>query len=502
MNKRLPEEIFSIVKKLDKAEIKAFETYSIRKKPEDGKEHKYIKLFKLYLKQVGELEFVEGNILKEAKNISGSIDDLNQKLHGEILKFLGLALKEKQTDETERTISNLLDISIALHEKRLYSLSARNFLKAIRLLQQEQDPQLKENLLYLSLKAYSWVFIIKFKGKLTEEESAEFDEFNKFMQPFSQIARNAYSALTQSGRENALQDESFDRATFYSLLNIYFREKQVFESNFTQRGNHDLFPIADMLKGEYKKYGNSDKIAEKAENSIIDAESFYFQLERLYRAVVANDRVNFDQAFNSIRSRLFPGFSLVEFNADLLLYVYRQLFELKTLFTLQNNQPPFDTHDLRELETISRTKMHLFHNSEISDFSLRIELNSFVVLFMERKYEDLLKGINKFEKHTKKELLKEYFIDIKLMAIICRLQTGGAADEELDTRIDYYENYTKKYPTSEFHKKFDGFIRAFISASVGDRKKVCEKYLAKLEKSKETFNHFHALYLHWVKGNL
>ncbi len=65
--------------------------------------------------------------------------------------------------------------------------------------------------------------------------------------------------------------------------------------------------------------------------------------------------------------------------------------------------------------------------------------------------------------------------------------------------FDYYENYTKKYPTSSFHKKFDGFVKAFLKSGTNERKKVCQKYLSKLENSKETFNHFHALFLHWVK---
>ena len=174
MNKHLAEEIFSIVKKLDKSERKAFENYSLKKKPEDGSEHKYIKLFKLYFKQVGKLDFDEAIIVQEAKNISPSINDLNQKLQGELLKFLGYNLKEKDSDKLEQKISNLLDTSIALYEKRLYILSAKNFLIAIRLLKDEKDLNLKEHLLYLSLKAYSWVYTIKFRGKLSKNETGIF----------------------------------------------------------------------------------------------------------------------------------------------------------------------------------------------------------------------------------------------------------------------------------------------------------------------------------------
>lgn len=499
MNKRLPEEIFSVVKRLDKKEVKSFEAYSLKKAPEDGKEHKYIKLFKLYLRQVGELEFDEVALKKESKPISASLNDLHQKLHEELLKFIGQSYREKSTDRIDKIIENELDISIALFEKRLFALSAKTFLNAIRQLKQVQDLNMKEHLLYVSLKAYAWVYTVRYRSKLTNEELQEFDEFHKYLQPFSQIARNAYSALAEANKEESLNNENFNKATFYSLLNIYFRERKEFESLFSQRGNDMLFSVSALVKGRYKNHGNHDNNAEQAENSIIDAETFYFQLERLYRAILANDPFEFDQAFNSIRNKLFHHFSLSKFNADLLLYVYRQLFELKTIFTLQNNQQPLDIHGLRELETFSRSKMALFQDSEIGDLAIRLELNSFVILFLENNFKELLQRIKAFEKSNKKDLYKDYFIDIKLMGIISRLESGMGVDEDLDSQIDYYENYTKRYPTSVFHKKFDGFINAFLKVGSNERKNVCKKYLSKLEASKETFNHFHALFMYWLK---
>lgn len=499
MNKRLPEEIFNIVKRLDKKEIKSFEAYSLKRKPEDGKDHKYIKLFKLYLKQTRELEFNEATILKESKSFTSSLGDLNQKLHEELLKFLGHNLREKSTEQVDRLINQKLDISIALFEKRLYALSADTFLEAIRLIKEVANLQLKEHLLYVALKAYAWIFSIPYRGKLTEDERKEFEEFQEYLRPFSQIARSAYAALTETQKEESLDNENFNKATFYSLLNIYFRERKEFESVYSKRGNDFIFPVTEILKGRYKKYGNKDNITEQAEDSIIDAESYFFQLERLHRAVVSNDSTEFDQAFGSIRNKLFPAFSLTNFNADLLLFVYRQLFELKTIYTLQNNKLPLDIYGLKELETFSRSKMHLFHESEIDDFGLRVELNSFVVLFLEENYKELLKRVAKFEKAVKGDVYKDYYIDVKLMAIICRMEAGGAADEELDNRIDYYETYTKRYNTSEFHKKFDGFLRAFLKAGAGtERKNVCKKYHDKIDRSRETFNSFHAIFMHWL----
>jgi len=501
MNKRLPEEIFTMLQKLEKPEYKAFESYANKKSPLDGKDHKYIKLLKLYLKQVDELELDEERIVKEAKKITSSLPDLNQKLHEELIKFIVHNWSEKSSNETEQKISELLDTSIALFQKGLFNLSASKFLDAITMLKEIQNENMKESLLYLSLKAYSLFYTIRWRAKLNDAEVKEFDSFQEFIHPFSQIARNVYSVLLEKNRELSLRDQSFDQSTFYSLLNIYFRERNTFENTFKDKGNHNLFPIASLLKGRYKNYGNEDKTAEKAEDSLIDAESFLFQIERLYSAVVANDSMEFDRAFDSIRHKLFPSFSLPSFNADLLLFVYRQMFELKTIFTLQNNEKPNDYYELRELEKISREKIGLFHKGEVKDFALRVELNSFVILFLEGNYGELLDRISEFEKSTKKDIYQENYIDVRLMDIICRFEAGGVADEELDKRIKYYETYTKRYNTSEFHKKFDGFLKMYLNAASGkERKEKCIKYLSKIEKSKETFNHFQVVFTHWLKN--
>jgi hypothetical protein len=82
---------------------------------------------------------------------------------------------------------------------------------------------------------------------------------------------------------------------------------------------------------------------------------------------------------------LFPHFAELDFNADLLLFLYRQLFELKIIYTLNGNKEPFDFNGIREMESLSRAKMNLFYENEITDFGLRIELNSLIILFLEKR---------------------------------------------------------------------------------------------------------------------
>lgn len=501
MNKYLAEEIFDIVKRLDQAELKSFKSFSQKKKPHDGKEHKYMELFKLYLKQKDALEFEEAVIIKGSKQLTASIHDLNQKLHEELLKFLAHDHREKSTDELEGKISELLDTSIALYEKRLYRLSAKSFSQVIRLLQSVEDLNFKENLLYLAIKAYSRVLSIRYNGKLSGEELKEFDAFYDYVRPFAQLARNTYNVFSQTGYEESLDNGHFNNATFYALLNIYFREHQEFEALYHGRGNDPLFSFSHLLNDSSGKYDTPDRNAEQAKEAIIDTASYFFQLERLHRSIAVNDSTEFNQAFSSITNKLFMAFSPAGFNADLLLFMYRQLFELRTLYTLQDNQQPLDTYDLREIEMLSRSKMHFFHESEMEDFALRVELNSLIILFLESRYKELLKRLLQFEKEIKGQVDKPYYIDARLLIILCKMETGGSADEDLENRITYYENYFKHYPdrASLFHKKFKGFLHAYLKEAYHDQKKVCTRYLAKLEASKETFNHFHAVFLHWLK---
>lgn len=498
MFNKLPEEIFSMVKRLDKSEIKSFQTFAQRKKPSDIKGHKYIQLFDLYLKQKNEPEFSEAIIKKESKNLTDSLPDLNQKLHEELLKFLMHNYREKGTEIRERKIEDLLDTSLALYEKKLFKLSADKFLEAIVLLKEEKDLNVSERILYLALRSYSWIITMKYSGKLSEEEQAYFDLVHDDFKGFSQIARQALSALKDSGQEMTFEHENFSKSAFYALLNIYIREQKEFESILSSKGNTNLFPMFMAIKDSHKKNGGSDPKIEQSENAIIDAESFYFQLERLYGALVTNEPFEFNATVNNIQQKLFGHLTLPVFNADLILFVYRQLFELKTLFTLQNNQQPLDIFGLKEIDKFTKDGMHLFYESEIADLALRIELNTFIIRFLEGNYKDLLSTLLKFEKEIKKERLKDYFIDVKLLIILCKMEVERA-DEDLDDRIENYENHTKRLKLGEFHKKFDGFLIQYRNAPYNERKKICSKYLKTLESSKETFNHFHAVFLQWLK---
>ncbi len=496
MFNKLPEEIFSMVKRLDQSEVKSFKTFAQRKKPSDSKGHKYIQLFDLYLKQKKELEFSESTIKKESRTLTDSLPDLNQKLHEELLKFLMQNFREKGTDAIERKVEDLLDTSFALYEKKLFKLSAEQFLEAITILKNVTDLNLTERILYLALKAYSWIITIKYAGKLSEEEQAFFDIIHADYMGFSQIARQAYSALKNSEQDTKMANVNFNKAAFYALLNMYFRERREFDEILNGKGNMSLFPIETILN--LKKYGGNDPKISQAENSIIDASTFFFQLERLYAALIVNEPFEFDSTLSNIQQKLFGHFTLPVFNADLVLFISRQLFELKTLFTLQSNQPPNDLFGLKNLDKITKDNMHLFYESEIDDMALRIEMNTFVIRFLENNFKTLLPNLLKFEKEIKKERLKDYFIDIKLMIILCKMEVERA-DEDLDDRIESYENYTKRLNASKFHEKFDGFLIQYRNAAFNDRKKVCSKYLKTLEASRETFNHFHAVFLRWLK---
>ena len=99
----------------------------------------------------------------------------------------------------------------------------------------------------------------------------------------------------------------------------------------------------------------------------------------------------------------------------------------------------------------------------------------------------------------------DYFADAKLMIILSILETGKEVGD-LEKRITYYENYTKKYRVSLFHQKFDGFLIAYqregFNRSLQKTKDLFKRYQDLLSSSMETFNPFHHLFLWWLKSKV
>ncbi len=96
---------------------------------------------------------------------------------------------------------------------------------------------------------------------------------------------------------------------------------------------------------------------------------------------------------------------------------------------------------------------------------------------------------------------KDYFLDVILMGILGRIKSGRLRDE-LDKQVTYYENFIKHYGGSEFHRKFSSLIKEYLDVGYNERKDVCKKRYLKVESSKETFNHFHSVFLHWLKQEI
>ena len=499
MNKRLASEILSIAKKINKDEAKAFYKYSLRKEPSNGKEHRYVKLFKLYQKQTDNLDIEENVLKKEAALFTKSLDDLNQKLHAELIKFIAENYREVNSDETEAKIEEFLDNGAALFEKGLYSISIKNILSAVDLLKEVHKENLKERTLYLSLRAFALLMQVRYRVELNKKDERTIEEFELIIRPFTNIARNSYYALAESDKVDSFNNEDFNKSTFYGLLNIYNHERVLFEYDLKGRGGMGAFSFALQGLGKDKKIGLNEK---NAQEELIDVESYLFQIERMYKAILSNDISDFESAYESTKHKLFHAFSMKEFNLELSIFIYRQLFELKTIFTLKNDQVPLDINGLVELENISRKKIELFNENEILDFPLRMELNAFVILFLSKNYEELNKRIESFEKNVKKNIYKDYYIDIRLMDILCRIDKGQVHDDEFIKRTDYYESFIKKNPCTEFHKKFNGFFNAYIGSPANDRKTICKKYVLKLENVEDELNHFQAVYLNWLKNKI
>lgn len=139
MNKRLTTEIFDIVSKLQPDEIASFESRAKRKKRKDGKEHGYLRLFRVYTKQAGNLLLDEKHLNLQARKISKSPNDLHQDLRNELHAFLLATYRVASQDKIVTRINDLIDTASAMAERGLYSAALDNLKQAIVLLQ-EQNP--------------------------------------------------------------------------------------------------------------------------------------------------------------------------------------------------------------------------------------------------------------------------------------------------------------------------------------------------------------------------
>ncbi|MCK6639430.1 MAG: hypothetical protein L6Q81_05040 [Bacteroidia bacterium] len=506
MNKRLTTEIFDIVSKLQPDEIASFESRAKRKKRKDGKEHGYLRLFRVYTKQAGNLLLDEKHLNLQARKISKSPNDLHQDLRNELHAFLLATYRVASQDKIVTRINDLIDTASAMAERGLYSAALDNLKQAIVLLQEQNPNGHRDESLYLSVKAGSLLIEYKLRSNIKEKDKDFFQDFDEEGKHFMQLAHNMHSHLIQAKKDRLTHFKSEDLPTgaFYMLLNIYLKYMQDFQTLVNNSNRRRL--IASYLPGRISSGNESIDEARQAFNEkLIHTNSVLIKLERLYAALMLGEDWAFDEAYNEVSSSLYHRVDTNYLNSHLAVLVYRALFETQLIFSHNNSKPALDVYKLHDLTNLTRAQFDLFTETEISGFALRLELNSMIVLFLQNNYIELLHRLTQLSEQTKINRLVAYYPDIIALEIVARLELGGHYDEDLDKRVQYYEGYGKKNPNTVpvFHRTFASCIKSFRNASSKkEREDVVKSYGKKLHKNRESFNHFHHLFLNWIESKI
>ncbi len=505
MNEHLSHEIFELVRTMTPEEKKAFKQFVKDKKQVTGeinKTYKYQQLFDLYVAQnIKRQEEGIPELQKEAKKFSNSFDDLNQQLFGRLEKFLVAGYRKKTEFEGEYKISELLDTAAAFRERKRNKIAASYLVKATELINALRKTNTnREWLMYLSIRLAALDWDIRVDEKIYSKNKIQADEFEQESRPFMTLAKAADEHIVQprKGQLEIFANPEFQHNAFFSLLGIYLRERKEYNILFktigrrAQFGKHTREKYITDKPDQYSK--NKNALLEK----IIDTEEVLMQIEKLFYAVKVNDYYGFDETMHSLLHNIHSAYDTERHNTELAAFIYRQTFELKTIFSDPGNTT--DVYHLKKLNELTLGHLKLFTNEEVKKIPLRIELNTIIVYFLTKQFKDIVALSGELGNQKLLNQYASYYPDVVLAEIISRIESLPP-DDLLEKRIRYYKEYTanKKYTVPPFHKKFDDFIYKYMDRAI-DRKEISRKYLEKIEPLRESFNHFHHVFIQWLRS--
>lgn len=500
MNKYLGAELFSIVQKITQAEYKDFVHYAGRKSASENDKHAYIMLLDLYWVQRKNPDLDEQQLTVKAAKITNSLNDLNKKLKRELVIFIGKYHAEHTADKTERQLIQLIDSGIAFYDKKLFSLSSECFEEAVEIIKASKNAGWhSENVLYLAIKCQAWLMQLRFvigRDKLKRGLKIEdIEEFAKMVEPFIQMARTSKSYF--KGQSFLGINDKFSESSFYALLSLHLQKQNNLEA--ITAAKNKPFGLSDAFAAHVNPANDQGKNqAEYIRRRFEDIESYTFRIEKMCSSLLANEKHEFESSVQSMLNALHMSFDTQGFDVATHLFMYRKILEIQMLYTLKNESMPHDYYHLKDTIAIGLTQAGLFYRDEVDHLALRIELNQIILMFVQKRYTEVIDTFSEIEKR-KDFASSNFYLDLYLIDIISRLQTGGFFNESTDKRIVRYENLTKRSDCSPFHKKFDGFLTMASRLVAGDLKGVFKKFLPKLEKVSETFNPIHKACYNWIR---
>jgi hypothetical protein len=473
-NQHLSQDIFKIVQKLSVEEVNQFIEGNKNKKSGDKK---YLKLFEEYIKQLDEIEIVVQPLKAKFPN---TLNDLNQNLRDKLYEFLksNYVNKEDKKASIEKLKEKILT-GKALMEKNLFFLAEKEIKPAFELAKElYSNTRLnKDYFLGYVLEVYFLLSELHYKNAKNNLWNDEKDFYDSIIRPTVQTANMIYGEIFTNVNQNETKylQENY---VYHEVIKTFYREQKSYEQL-----NEILFTDVQNIFKDIQEKEDSEA------NDFLEIPNLLWHFERLILCLKTKKYNDFEYNFHSLVSQI----SLLDnpnINPYLAIIIYRELYRLAFIYSSKINKP-FEL--LNDLSKLSKKKLNLFLETEISNTALHFHINDALTKFLMKDFKGYIKKIQ--DPYIKQVLINypEYYYPMTVILLFAYRINNEREDYEKIEKIE-----------SEFDKKFlknavdDFYIRLkpFLKESYWSRAKTIdsEKFVA-LENSANELDHFHQIIL-------
>jgi hypothetical protein len=466
MNKKLTEQILSLVRTMSETEINDF-------KNETRSNTNYRELLEIFVKyKKSKAKGVENKIDTEGANLQASYNDTKENLLKKLLGFI--AKIETEKDTTLNKARKLIDTSRALISRNQYDLACEKVYDNFDIL---NEIQINKKNYYLFLEYLDVVTEIQ-KGRNYDKDSRllpnKFDN-SEIIDWLNSIVQVIVSSNIRLPKNDIYSD--FESNLFYNLyIDYIYKSKEyrylddLIEKRKTQRYKNIL-----IKEGLNSTSGFVNNVF-----NVLD------DLKLLEIAIKLKDKNAIERHLRQIESHAQMS-SKGSFNYQIYIFIAQQIFD----FRLNAG------FDLEELSLLSNTEnlypktsdFNLFTDAEIVKTALRIEINRGILLLFTARFEKAHKlfGAIKSDPVATPEM-KFYLTLFEIIAYYTNFQ-------------EYKTRYYEKLVDSAKHlrikgNKYSTLFLKFLETNI-DRRKFTEN--AKEFQSKhEPLNTFDKVLHYWL----
>ncbi len=498
MTDRLVEDIFELVKTMNTDEVEAFEMFAQEKgrgKKTNSEGLKYLELFRVYNSHREKPEIKSAEILREA-SFSKNPNELNQHLCERLETFLAICYREGH-GATLKKIDADLDTITELVRRKRWRHAGELLAKSAKVILELPGHHFDERFLYLSLRLYSLQQNWNIKQLLTEPKRKQLEIFESVIRPFNTLA-GFLPKINGNESFEQLPSPELQESCFFGILSTWLREHKKLE--YLKK----TLPARDRFTGMFnihraEQNSSNAKNKNRAIDQMISGMDAIVRLEKMYLSVCTGNPWELKEQTEELLRDVRLVHNPVALNPELTAFVYSQMLRFTALSEHKTSSEFLER--LIALDKISKVELHQFTEDQVEDISYRLGLNKIVILFLQRKHEDLVATLSAIGFETKSKQYEEYFFDVIGIELLARLQIGKF-DDDTTKLIRKYEHNLKPSMggASDFHSALRKIISAFNEVDrASERGKVVELYIEQLRVARNPTNHFQKVIVLWLE---